>query len=404
MPAFLYEAVTKDGIEQSGEMFAINQEEAAGRLQDKGLYVTSLKIKRGGAKFGGFGTLFSRVSLLEKALLAEQLSSMLKAGLPLADSLDTLIEQTKNRTLKKIIIEAKYDVESGQPLSDSLENHPEVFPELFVRMVRVGELSGGLEKSLRYLADQLKKEQALRSKIIGALAYPAVVVLATIVVGILMMLLVVPKVTDTLTGLDVKLPWSTRALIAVSNFFLDYWIFILIGLVIFGLLSWWLLRVPRARRFFGELVLKIPVLKSFFRDVNVSRFSRTLANMVISGVPIVESLRVVGNSTANYSYRKAIRSILKKIKRGVSLTEAIEATPREIFPSLVVKMVSVGEKTGELSSVLGRVAGYYEEEVDRFSRNVSAIIEPVLMIIVGLGVAIVALSIISPIYSLIGSF
>jgi len=404
MPAFLYEAVTKDGIEQSGEMFAINRDEAAGRLQDKGLYVTSLNIKRGGVKFGGFGNLFSRVSLREKALLAEQLSSMMKAGLPLADSLDTLVEQTKNKTLKKIIIEAKYDVESGQPLSTSLENYPEVFPELFVRMVRVGELSGGLEKSLRYLADQLKKEHELKSKIIGALAYPGVVVVATIVVGILMMLLVVPRVTDTLTGLDVKLPWSTRFLIGVSSFFLDYWFFILIGIVVIGIVFWRLLKVPRIRRFFGEMVLRTPVLKSFFRDVNVSRFSRTLSNMLKSGVPIVESLKVVGNSTANFSYRTAIKSILKKIKRGVSLTDALEATRREVFPSLVVKMVSVGEKTGELSSVLDRISSYYEDEVDRFSNNVSAIIEPVLMIIVGLGVAIIALSIISPIYSLIGSF
>lgn len=402
MAVFEYVTADRNGMEHTGTMSANKRHQVIEELRSQGLFIISVEQKTEGFNIDAILAFFDRVSLLDKIMFLQQLSSMLQAGLPVADSLGILSEQSGNPKFQQVLLEVQKDVESGQQLSASLKKFPKIFNELFVSMVRVGEVGGGLDKALKYLADTYEKDYELRSKIRGALTYPVIILFAVIAIGILMFVVVIPRITVVFEDVGVELPLITRMLIFGSKVLINYGIYITIGLVICTIIFIRLYQIRAVKAAISSFVLKVPWFGDFSRNTRLARFARTLSNLLRSGVPIVESLKVVSETIGNEAYRQYIKMISKKVKKGMNIVNALSGNKR-LFPPLASRMISVGEKTGELDVVLERLAQFYETRVDSTTKNLSTIIEPILMLGVGIAVGVFALAIISPIYSILGN-
>lgn len=404
MPEFIYQARNKAGQAIKGKIQANNEEDLAGILDKKGLVLTESEEagKKVAFSFRNLLEKFGRVSLLNKITFTRNLQLMIKAGLSIVRALEILIKQTNNRKFKKIIIDIKNRVEQGKSFADSLAMYPKVFSPLYVSTIRMAELSGKLEEVLEELAIQMKKDRELINKVTGALIYPAIVLLTLLGVVILMFIFVLPQLVTTLKELEVDLPITTNILIAVSQVIIDYGLFFTIFMVagIIGLFFYG--RSPSGRRNIHIILLKLPIAGEIIKRVNLARFARSESTLLKSGINIVKSLQITEDVMGNLIYKEAMQSAAKKIKRGLKLAGCLEEYGK-IFPPLVTQMIVVGEETGTLDDILKELADFYETEVSRTMDNLSSIIEPVLMVILGIGVAIIAMAIISPIYSLVGS-
>lgn len=342
-------------------------------------------------------TLFFHVPISEKILFARHLSLMTKTGMPLLDSLRLLAKQMRSSTFRTILTKAIEDVENGKFLSDSLAQYRRLFGDLFINVIRIGEASGMLSDNLLYLATELKKQLSLRQKIRAAMIYPLIVLASTVGITGILVFFVLPRILPIFKSLKVELPLSTRIMIAVSTVLLNYGIWIILGLAVLALIWTLLLRLRPVRFFTHQVLLYLPFVNSIVREANISDFTRTLGLLLKSGIQIVEALRITAGSSTNLVYREALMEIEAAVGRGESLHEYL-ARHSHLFPPTVTYMVETGETTGNLESNLFYLADFYESEVDELTKNLSSILEPVLLLVMGGIVGFVAIAIISPIY------
>lgn len=340
-----------------------------------------------------------QISLLDKVLFAKNLALMIKAGLPLREGVATIQEQSKNKTFKKVLDDVLKSIDNGQSLAVSLAHHPSVFDSLYVNMIKVGEESGTLEENLGYLALQLEKSYQLRAKVKAAMVYPSIILTSVIVLGTALTLFVLPQIVPIFKALDVPLPLVTRILIRFTEIVQDYGLFILFGIIALVVILIFLLRVQPIKFLFHKFILKLPIIGSISRNVNVAHFSQALGVLLKSGIPVVSALDITQNSLGNLVYQKELKGIAAEVKKGKTISSYLkkkEAT----FPLMVSRMVGVGEKTGNLEETLLYISNFYEAEVDRSTKTLSTILEPILLLIIGLTVGLIAVAIISPIYEI----
>lgn len=340
------------------------------------------------------------VKLVQKEVFARHLSIMLKSGLNIIEALEIAVDSTAGG-FKKVLLGVSNTVRSGYTLSDSLARYPKVFSSLFISAVFAGETSGTLGESLKGIADQLEKEKKLSSKIKGAMLYPLIILVAALMVGMAMAFWVLPKIIPLFKGLKVELPLTTQLLIKFSAFIEQYGTHFLISSVIFIFFAAWLLRQNFVKPFTHFLILKIPIVKKISINSNLARFCDSLAVLLKSGMNLDESLKISKNMVDNYYYKKSIEKTGEEISKGSKLSSDLSQY-KKLYPLMVIKMVRVGEESGNLAETLKYLGDFYEAEVDNDVKTISVIIEPVLLIFIGLGVGFLALSIITPIYNITG--
>lgn len=405
MPTFLYVAKDKNNKTDAGQMEAVNKHELAALLRNQGSVLISAETvgekRTGNIKFNFNFTLgfLTRISLVEKMMFTQHLAVMIEAGLSLNQALKALIEQTKNLKFKRIIDKLEQSLRQGKSFSNSLAQYPKVFNQLYVNMVRVGETSGNLDNVLKILTSQMKKEHELMSRVKGAMIYPAVIIISMIGIGILMMIMVVPKLTAVFDDLDMELPLTTRIVIGFSDLLKNNLISGLIALVGFIFFIKFISKIKIIKYLLHGIYLRLPIFGQLIRKINSARFARTLSSLIESGVPIVEALGIVAGTLNNLHFKRTLINSAKEIQKGKELSTTL-MKHKKLYTPMVIQMISVGEKTGNLTKVLKHLANFYETEVDNMTKNLSAIIEPVLMIVIGAAVGFFAVSMIKPMYSM----
>lgn len=396
---YAYIARTKDDHTQRGEVDASSLTEARKIIRDQGLFVLSLVPKREKGFLLNF--LRGRVSLKDKMIFTKELSMMIKSGLPLVEALEAMGEQTTSKALQEVTAAMIKDVKGGVSLSDAFAKHPRVFPFYYKNIIRSGEKSGKLDEVLLRLSTQIEKDYALVAKVRGAMVYPALIVVAIIGVVILMMIFVIPQIKNIFEESGVQLPLLTRILIASSNFSVRYFYLIIIVFfgVVFGL--GWFLRTPSGGLAWDRLKIRLPIFGSLFKKIYMARFSRTMAMLTKAGLPILEALDTVGDVINNGIYKQSLAAIAKQVETGVPLSNAMKKDKN--FPAMVTHLVAVGEKSGNLEYVLSSLADFFDAETDNLTSNLAALLEPILMIFMGVGVGFIVAAIIMPMYNLVNA-
>lgn len=346
---------------------------------------------------------FGKPSFLDKLLFTKHLSIMLKSGITIADALDTLRQQTKSQTFKNILSKVLKNVNNGTSLADALNRFPDTFDHFYTSLIELGEESGTLEQNLAFLSEQLAKEYSLRKKIQGALMYPAIVFVTIIVVGFSMSIFVLPKLVDLFTALDVTLPLTTRILLFVANL-MKYHGFLVFG-IFFGLISLFrlLISLPSIKPYWHRFLLSLPIVGPFIQNAQLALLCRNLGVMLKSGLPIRKALDVQYAITTNLVFKKYVDEIKQAVNKGKDIEQELATGEFSRISPIATKMIGVGETTGKLDEVLLYLGDFFDDEVDNAAKNLSVVLEPIILLVIGLVVGFVALAIISPIYQLTGS-
>lgn len=404
---YSYRAVDAAGQGVSGEREAASERELAEGLRGEGVILLETRRPgRAGQKtilLQEFLMLFERVSLVERMMFARNLAVMIGAGLPITRALAALEAQTQNLQFKKILAHLKDEITKGRTLAESLKPYENVFGAIFSSMVEAGEISGKLEQSLIVLSRQMKRDHDLRARVRGALIYPAIIISALVAIGYLMMTYVMPTLTRTFAELGVELPFTTRLLIGTSDFLIRYSWFAGGGLIIAVAGAIRAFRSRAGKQAFDRIILKVPVFGNLVAKLNSARFARTLASLISSGIAITKALRITSAVLGNTRFKAALEDAENEIEHGKTLAATLARYP-DLFPPMVSQMIAVGEETGTITRMLLRLALFYEEEVNRTTKNLSTVVEPVLMIVIGVVVGFFALSMIQPIYGNLGGF
>lgn len=343
--------------------------------------------------------LLFRLSNKEKMLFARNLEVMIRSGMQILQSLEILKQQAKSRAFVKILDQLILDLKNGHFLSAGLERYRNVFGDFFINLIRVGEASGTLSENLKYLAEELKKKDELKKKVKGAMAYPVVIFMATIGITSIMVFIIFPKILPVLTSLNVELPLVTRAFIAVSQFFIKYGYLVGVGLVVLAVGIWLILRIPKVKFAWHKIILSIPLISNMAVAVNIVSFGRTVGLLLKAGIKIVEALEITANTLSNLVYRKEIMAVAEGVRKGDPMSKYFIQNPK-LFPPIFSQMVLVGENTGKLDESIIFLADYYESELDESTKSLSNILEPLMLLTMGMIVAFVALAIITPIYKI----
>jgi type IV pilus assembly protein PilC len=400
MPLFHYNTVDKAGKQNEGTLEAKDKFDLYHTIKKEGntvVFTEELKGS-GGFSFAKVMKFLDGVKTHDKITFAKNLSKMIEAGLPVTRGL-SIIERQSHGQFKKILAGLGESLSRGNTFSDSMRAYPNVFSTLFVSMVRAGEESGNLSLALSNVGMQMEKSYLLTKKIRGALMYPAVVISLMVVIGVLMMVYMVPTLTSTFIGLGIKLPLSTRIIIAISDFLKSYFIFVIIGGVFSAVLATFFFRTTKGKRLMDIVLLHTPVIGGIVKEINSARTARTLSSLLSSGVDIVLAIGVTKDVVQNSFYKEVLDEIQTTIQKGEQIS-AIFSKYNKLYPLFVGEMVSVGEETGKIGEMLMNVATFYEEEVDQKTKDMSSIIEPVLMILIGVAVGFFAISMLGPTYSL----
>jgi type IV pilus assembly protein PilC len=399
MPIYSYTAKNNAGGTINGNVEARNQAAAVELVKNQGFTVISIREKAGGM----FDALmdFRGVPHGEVVTFTRQLSTMISAGLPISRGLEVLSNQSSNKKFKKIITEILKSVEGGASLSASFSMHPKVFSNTYVSLVKAGESSGKLDIILKKLADNMEAERELNSKFKSAMIYPSIIFIAMVGVVIILMIFVIPKLTEMYEGMQIELPAITKMLIATSEFTIKYIYFILILVFggVIGLRSF--LSSEKGKNLISEVIVKVPVFGKITLMKDYAGFSRTLSLLIGAAVPIVEALNIVSVTMSSMQLRRSIKEAAKQVEKGNSLSSYFKSNSS--FPNLLGQMAGVGEETGKMDEVLERVAVYYEGEVDNLVKGLSSALEPVILVMLGGMVGFLIISIITPIYKLTSS-
>ena len=401
---FSYTAKSKEGTVVEGTLEAVERFTLSRDLRSRGLTPLSISEK-GGSVFDRMNTLlevFSKVSVNEQIILTKNLGGMIKAGLSLSRAISVLKKQTKNVKLMEILNSLEVDINGGQTFSGALTKFPKVFSKLFVSMVKAGEESGNLAGALSDIGINLEKSHSLTKKVRGALIYPGVIMSAMVVIGVLMFAFVVPTLANTFKELGVTLPATTKVLVFMGNFFSNH--LILSFVIIFGIgISFYLIFTAKfMQSYIDFIILHIPVVGTLAKEINTARTARTISSLLLSGVAITRAVEITEDVVQNIYYKKVLNQAKIAIEKGSSFSQIFTENTK-LYPIMMSEMVEVGEETGKLSDMLLEIALFYEGEIENKTKNLSTIIEPVLMIVIGAGVGFFAISMISPLYSILGS-
>ncbi|MFW5853466.1 MAG: type II secretion system F family protein [Patescibacteria group bacterium] len=394
-----YKAKDEAGQDYTGVVEAKDKYELARQLRTEGKILVSARPAKGaGVKFWD-RWLEPTLGIKDQILLASNLSAMLSAGLSLTRSLEVIKRQSKSQTLVRILEAVIERINSGDSLSKALKAFPSAFPPVFISMVAVGEESGGLPESLQAIADQLSKNYNLRRQVKGAMIYPAIIICAIVVVGALMMIFLVPNLTMMFEELEAELPISTQIVMAISSWLAAFWLPLLGILLILVLGVVVGLRQPVGKKILSWLLLHIPFISGLTRKVNSAVVLRTTGSLITSGVSMIETLKITEQVIQNYYYKEALQEAKKRVQTGETLS-GVFRDYEHLFLPLASELTEVGEETGRLPAMLTRGADWFESEVDQVTKNLSTVIEPVLMVVIGVAVGFFALSMIGPMYSL----
>jgi type IV pilus assembly protein PilC len=396
---FVYTARPERGAPIKGEVSGDSKVSVANELRRKGLTVLSVDQKKAMPSINEMLEGMTQIKLRDKVVFARQFATMINAGLALLRGLYILEEQTANPRFKKIISQIRRDVEAGMPLSDAMEKHPIAFDRLFVSMVRAGEIGGVLDLTLERLATQLEKDDSLRRSVKSAMTYPVLIFVFAVVVLFGMILFIIPVFAKMYADLGGGLPFLTQIMVNASNLLRGWWfiIFPALALAIYGLRRY--KRTTQGRELWDKIKLKIPMkIGPIIQKIVVARFSRTLATLVTSGVPILQAIEITGKTSGNSVIEHAMEQVQTNIKGGDSISSPLKKI--SIFPPMVTQMISIGEETGALDTMLHKIADFYEDEVDSAVKSLTSIIEPVMMIFVGGMVGLVVVSMYLPIFNL----
>jgi len=341
----------------------------------------------------------SRVKGDELIMVTRNLGSMITAGLTVSRALSVIERQTKNPKLKQVVVSMVARINKGDSFNETLRQFPEVFNDLYVAMVRAGEESGNLAQSLQTLAIQMDRTNTLKKKIKGAMIYPSIVITVMFVIAILMMIYVMPQITSVFKGMDAELPGTTQFLISASDFMVNYTLQALGGMFafIFGFI--YLLKTKWGKIGTSWLVTHLPVIGVMAKETNAARTARTLSSLLNSGVDVLQSIEITQEVVQNVFYKKILKEAARRVEKGTALSEVF-IERNDLYPILVGEMILVGEETGQIAGMLGELAEFYETEVERKTKDLSTIIEPILMVVIGTGVGFFALALIAPIYSI----
>ncbi len=401
MPTFNYIARDIQGTDHKGTIETVDQSRVARILSKKGLIVISIKeIADKRNRF--YNKILNRVSFSDLVVATRQLATMVESGLVLSEAVDILAEQQSNKNFKIALDEVSRDIKSGLDFASALRKHPDIFPPIYPNLVAAGESGGNLDIVLSQLATNLEKDREFRAKITGAMIYPALIIIMMISVMFIMMIFVIPRLTSLYADSTIELPLPTKILIAVSNFFVNFWWLLIIGGVGGAYIFRQWLHTARGKYTFDSLLLKIPVLNKVVIGTNLTYFTRTFGLLTTAGVPLLDSLNIVADVITNAVYKKAIKETYLGVERGLTFSAQLEAVG--VFPKIVSQMFRVGEETGKVDKVAFKLADYFESEADHMVKNLTTVIEPLILVVLGVAVAFLVLSIILPIYNLTASF
>lgn len=403
MPTFAYTATNSSNKAIEGTLDTTDKAAVITALTKQGLRPISIKEKSGGQlkmpRSGGF--FGGKVKTNDLVMFTRELSAMVGAGVPLLRSLTSLEEHAESLALKKILADVRQDVESGLGIADALAKHPSTFDDVYVNMVRAGESAGILDDILKRLAIQQEKNATIRKKIKSAMTYPMVLIGITVIAFFGLMLFVIPQIGNILTDLggeDAELPVLTQIMLSISAFMITFW-YLMVPAIIGGIIALLrFLRTPKGRALFHRLILRAPAINGLVRKIAIARFARTFSALIGAGVAVLESLDVTARAVGNIVYEEALLQAAEEVKNGASLSSVISKNP--LFPAIVAQMLSVGEETGQTDTVLVKVADFYEEEVDVAVESISSIIEPIMILVMGGMVGLIAASVMGPIASL----
>jgi type IV pilus assembly protein PilC len=395
---FTYKALAQNGEVLKDQMEGSNTMAVAIALKQQGLFV--IDVKEQGAAQKDILEPFKKVKLRDLVVFSRQFATLINAGLPIVRSLYVLAEQTQNRKLEDTIDAVRKDLEAGSSLSEALEQHPKVFNRLYVEMVRAGEIGGMLEEVLLRIADQLEKEADLRRKVKSAMVYPLFVVSFAILILSILLIFIVPIFAKMFEDLGGKLPLFTRIVMGASDILTSLWgVFVYAGMgaAVFLFLRW--KKTEHGRRIWGRISLKIPFkIGDVVQKVALARFARTLGTLSAAGVPILQALEITANSSGNWVVENALLKSRDSVREGIPIYKPLESEP--VFPPMVTRMIAVGEETGDIDGMLGKIAEFYESEVDATIKALTSIIEPLMIIVVGGIVGVIVISMYLPMFKI----
>jgi type II secretory pathway component PulF len=401
MPTFRYQVRLPDGRIQSGIVEAGDNDTAIEALEERQYEVLSIELYAGMEK--GANSLlnfFNTVTTKELVATVRMMAVMVSASVPLVDSVRNIVHQTKNQRLKTIMADIANEIEGGAKLSDAMERYPTIFSGFFTNMIRSGETTGQLSEVMNYLADQQEKDYDIRSKLKGALMYPAFIIAGMFVAGFVMMVYVVPKLTEVIAEAGAELPLSTRVLIGTSDVLVNFWWVMLIGIVVFGVsFSAWI-RTEEGRYNFDKLKLSIPIVGGLMRDIYIVRFCQSMHTLMKGGQTMVQGLEVAASVIGNAVWKRIILDTIVAVNDGESVVSVMQNS--KYIPQMAVQMLSVGEDTGQITDVLKRISDFYSRSVDNASATLLTLIEPIVIVVLGLGVGFMVSAIMIPLYRISG--
>ena len=400
MPVFLYKVQTPAGERIKGRIEAANAVQAAAMLKEKELFIISLENAYS-SFLGDLGALLDKVKSADLVNFTRQLSTMITSGLTLTESFGILQQQSRP-AMQKVITSLLREVEGGSSFGDALVKHPKVFSKVYIALVRSGEAAGMLDKVLARLADNVEKQYEFQAKTKGALVYPVIVMVGMVIVSFIMMVFVIPKLTSMYADFGAELPLVTKILIAVSNFSANYW-FVVVGgaAAFFYALNAWK-RTETGKRQWDRFLIKLPVFGNIRVQTMMAEFTRTISLLLGAGVSLLSTLQIVADSLDNVLFQDALKEVAGDVEKGSSLAEAM--AKHDLFPMLVSQMAAVGEETGKLDEVLIKVSNYFESESEHAIKNMSTALEPIIMVVLGIGVGFLIIAIVMPIYNLTSQF
>ncbi len=392
---FIWKGRTEDGVIVSGETEAPSEGDLILTLRKQGIIPSSIKEKEEGKIF----RLRGGVSQKEILFFTRQFATLFSSGVPIVQAFEALIGQIKNKNFRKVLIQMRNDIEKGYSLAEAMRKHPKVFNSLYINMVRAGEEGGMLDKVLFRMADYFEKIIKLKRKIISAMIYPTIVIGVAVLVVAIIMIFVIPTFAKLFGEMGLQLPLPTRITIALSNFMVQTGIFILIGIIGFFIFLRLFRKTSNGKKITDKILLKLPLLGSIILKSSLSRFARTLGTLLGSGVPILNSMEISAKASGNKVIEDVVIEMIRDITAGKSLTEVLKLKP-DLFHSVFIQMVSVGESTGATDEMLNKVSDFYDEEVDNAVANLMNMLEPALIVFLGVTIGFIVISLYLPIFKL----
>ena len=396
---YQYKAKKITGEEVSGSMEATSKNDLAHKLREKGFILMLVNEKRHDSKAFSFLSKLGFVSGADRIMFAKNLGVMISAGLPITRALEILSRQTNNKAFSGNIVSLMSDTKKGDSLSDAMKKFPKIFSKLFIAMVKTGEESGRMSESLQLAGLQIEKDYTLMKRVKGAMMYPSIILMAMVLIGIFMFIYVVPTLVSTFKELNMDLPFSTKIIIFISDSITKHTLLFVFALLAIVVLAIWFLRTEKGKILIGNVLLKVPLISPIVKKINSARTSRTLASLISSGVNVVDALSITRDVLQNKKYKEVLTMAMSDVQKGVPISNSFkEAT--KLYPVLLGEMIAVGEETGKIAEMMEKLAVFYEEEVAEATKNMSTVIEPILMIFIGGAVGFFALSMIKPMYSM----